>query len=160
MSKTKRHSRCIGVRAEAEGINWAIVDGSLEEPVLHAYGSDKAPAAYVESERLSWIRQQFLHILDQYNPLGVAVRYPENTALGANKDSARARCRIEGVVLESAASRNLEVTTGALNTISKNLGTPAKENLLSDEFRGLDWQKYKPTVREAIIAAVSILQES
>jgi Holliday junction resolvasome RuvABC endonuclease subunit len=160
MGSIKRHSRSVGVRAEAEGINWAVVDGSRDEPVLHAHGFEKAPAAYNEPEKLLWIHQRFLHILDQYHPLGVAVRYPENTALGANKDSARARCRIEGVVLEAAASRNLDVITGALKTISKNLGTKsAKDYLASDEFRGLDWSKYQPKVQEAILVAASVLQE-
>jgi len=157
----KRHDRSIGIRAEADGINWAVIEGSREDPVLHAHGSEKAPAAYNEAERLSWVRQRILHIITQYEPTGMAVRYPEHTALGANKDSARARCRVEGVVLEVAASKNLEVVTGTLNTISKNLGGKhsAKEYLATDDFRGLDWSNYKTNLQEAIVVATSILQE-
>lgn len=161
MSKTYHHGRSLGVRAEPDAINWAVVEGTQEAPVLHASGIEKAPAAYSESESLVWARQRVLRIIEQYQPTGVAVRYPEPTALGANKDSARSRCRVEGIVLEAASSSNLEVVTGTLNTISKNLGSKsAKQYLSSNDFRGLDWSKQKGNVQEAILVAASILREA
>jgi hypothetical protein len=102
-----------------------------------------------------------LYIIDHFKPGRVAVRYPEPRALGANKDSAKSRCRVEGVVLEACSSRNLEVVTGALTTISKNLGSKsgkAKEYLASDDLRGLDWSLLKNSkIREAILVAASVL---
>jgi Holliday junction resolvasome RuvABC endonuclease subunit len=159
MPKIYDHSRVLGVRAEPGAINWAIVEGSQEEPILHASGTEKAPTAYSEAEGLAWVRKKSIHIIEQYRPTGVAVRYPEPKALGANKDSAKARCRVEGVVLEVAAHNSLEVVTETLNTISKNLDSKsAKAYLSSDEFRGLDWSKCKEKVQEAILVAVSILR--
>lgn len=161
MTKIYDHSRVLGVRAEPSAINWAIVEGSQEEPILHASGTEKVPAAYSEAEGLAWVRQKVVHIIEQYRPTGVAVRYPEPKALGANKDSAKARCRVEGVVLEVAAGNNLEVVTGTLNTVSKNLGSKsAKSYLSSDDFRGLDWSKSKEKVQEAILVASSILRSN
>ncbi len=161
MSKTYHHSRSLGVRAEPDAINWAIVEGSQDAPVLHASGTEKAPAAYSEGESLVWVRRKVAQIIQQYQPTGVAVRYPEPTARGANKDSARARCRVEGVVLEASGSHNLEIVTGTLNTISKNLGSKSAKNYLSSgDFRGLDWSKQKGNVQEAILVAASILMEA
>jgi len=160
VTKTHQNSRSLGIRAEPGAFNWAVVDGSQAAPALHAYGTEKAPAAYSEAESLAWVRRRVLQIIQQYGPTGVAVRYPEPTARGATKDSARARSRVEGVVLEVASSGNLQVVTGTLNTISKNLGSKSAKNYLaSDDFRGLDWSKHKANVQEAILVAASILVE-
>lgn len=152
-------NRALGIRAESTGINWAVVKGTLEKPILHDTGKESAPHAYNEAESLGWIRQRVLDIIDQFKPAQVAVRYPEPTAQGANRDSAKARCRVEGVVLEAANARNLQVVTGALNTISKNLGSKsAKSYLGTDDLRGLDWSQHTDAkIREAILVAVSVL---
>jgi len=152
----------LGVRAEPSSFHWAVVTGSQEHLVLHASGSENAPGSYDEAESLAWIRVRIMYILDTYNPAGVAVRYPEPTAQGAGKNSAKARCRVEGVLMEAASSRNLRVITGALNTFGKLARRESpKQDLSSGQFRDLDWSRYKdPKIREAIYVGASLLPQS
>jgi hypothetical protein len=152
----------LGIRAEPGAVHWAVVSGNHQQPILDASGSEHAPASYSEAESLAWIRNQVLRILDTYKPAKVAVRYPEPTALGSNKNSAKARCRVEGVVLEAASSRNIEVVTGAIKTFGKFAGSRSpKDDLDSAEFRKLDWSNYKDSkLREAIYVGASLLPQS
>lgn len=151
-------ARAFGIRAEPKRINWAVLEGKKERPHLHASGKETAPAAFDEAESLGWFRKRVIFILEQYNPTKVAIRHPERNSRGANTDAARARCRVEGVILEVANSKALEVVTGALNTVSKNLGSDsAKDYLESDEFRGLNWGNYANYLKEAILVAASVL---
>jgi hypothetical protein len=149
----------LGVRAEPSSVHWAVVTGNQRRLVLHACGREDCPSSYSEAESLAWIRVRILYILDTYKPAKVAVRYPEPTAQGASKNSAKARCRVEGVVLEAASSKGLEVVTGAMNTFGKFSGSRSpKDDLLSSEFRQLDWSKYKDSkTREAIFVGASLL---
>ena len=150
-----------GVRAEPRAVHWAVVTGTVGRPQLHAAGTETAPNAYSEGESLVWIRQRVLYILETYRPQRAAVRYPERTAPGANKDSAKARCRVEGVALEAASAANLETVTGTLNTFAKHFGTDsAKAELASGTLRGLDWSNHGDIrLREAIFVAASLLPE-
>jgi Holliday junction resolvasome RuvABC endonuclease subunit len=148
----------LGVRAEPNAIHWAVVTGTSKRPVLHAHGTETVPQACKEGESLAWIRQKVVYIIETFTPAKVAVRYPERTAQGANKDSAKARCRVEGVVVEAAGSKNLEIVTGAMNTFGKHCESESpKEDLASEGLRGLDWSDYKKELREAIYVAFSLL---
>lgn len=149
----------LGIRSEPAAIHWAILTGTKDRPVLHASGTENSPKGYSEGESLAWIRVRLLDILQTYKPTRVAVRYPEGNARGANTNSAKARCRVEGVVLEAMGSWNLEVITGPMSTFAKHLGGGySKEDLDSDGFRGLDWSKLKSAWRqEAIVIAASLL---
>lgn len=149
----------LGVRAEPAAFHWAVVSGTSHTPVLEDSNTEAAPAAFTEGESLAWIRDRFLQIVENYHPMKVAVRFPEGNARGSGKDSAKARCRVEGVVMETASSRNIEVITGALNTFKKHSGSKSpKEDLAKQDLRGLDWSKYSDTKRrEAILVAASVL---
>jgi hypothetical protein len=148
----------LGLRAEPKGFHWAIVTGTLRQAVLEGSGSEAAPETFSEAESLAWVRQKAAYIIDIYKPTAVAVRYPERVARGFNKDSAKSRCRVEGVLVEVSGTKNRTVVTGALNTFGKHLGSKfPKDDLSSDELRGLDWSQHKDKVREAILVAVSLL---
>jgi hypothetical protein len=126
--------------------------------VLEASGSETAPETFSEAESLAWVRQKAAYIIDTYKPEAVAVRYPERVARGFNKDSAKSRCRVEGVLVELSGAKNKIVVTGALNTFGKHLGSRSpKDELSSEELRGLDWSQHKGKVREGILVAVSLL---
>jgi hypothetical protein len=161
MAGSSKESVCrcaLGVRAEPAAIHWAVVTGTPDQPVREASDTATAPNTFSEGEGLVWIREKVLYIIDKYRPMKVSIRYAERNARGANKDSAKARCRVEGVVLEAAASRNLATVTGALNTFGRHLGSAsAKADLDADDLRGLDWSNYKDKDREAILVAVSLL---
>ncbi len=156
--------RVLGIRAEPNSINWAVVEGTVTQPILVQAQNASAPTSYDEAACLGWYRDRILLIIDQLQVDRLAVRYPEPFGgragtLVAVQDSNRRRCRIEGVVLEAAHSRNKGVRTGALTTISSSLGTrSAKKYLDNDDLRGLDWSEYRDkNLREAILAAVAAL---
>jgi uncharacterized protein YjbI with pentapeptide repeats len=151
--------RALGIRAVPDGLYWAIVSGTLESATLEACDTERAPEAYNEGESLVWIRQKATYIIETYKPARVGIRYSEGNARGANKSSAKARCRVEGVILEAAACKNLKIVTGALTTFAKHSGSKfPKEDLAEDSLRGIDWSSYKDVnLREAILVGVSIL---
>jgi hypothetical protein len=147
----------LGFRAEPSAINWAVVEGFLQAPVLVAADHAAAPATYDEPAALAWFRAQVLHLIQTYSPQLAAVRYPETFMRSTTLQSDK-RCRVEGVVIEAAGSCGIRVLTGALATISKNLGSKgAKKYLETDELRGLDWSKHPKNQREAILVAASAL---
>jgi len=148
----------LGIRAHPSGFHWAIVSGRLERPILEESGTESAPNAYTEAEGLVWIRERLAEIIDRFKPLKVAVRFPEPTAMGAKKNSAKSRCRVEGVVLEISTTKKCPIVTGAFVTFGKYLGASPKEEMKSKEFRGLDWSKHKDAnLREAIVVATALL---
>jgi Holliday junction resolvasome RuvABC endonuclease subunit len=149
--------KVLGIRAEPRAINWAIVGGTQDRPIKVASDTETVPSAFSEAEGLDWVRKKMLFILDHFQPEGVAVRYPEPRALGHSKDAARARCRVEGVALEAAASRGLPCFTATLNTISKNVGESAKDLLDTNSLRGIAWSNYSDHAKEAILVAFSVL---
>lgn len=151
-------SRVLGFRAEPGSINWAIVEGETDLPVLILADSSAAPTLYEEAEALGWFRVQVHRLIDQFSPSLVSVRFPEAFVPSRARDSDRRRSRVEGVIIEAANSKGLPVRTGALATISRRLETQptkAKAYLTAKEFRGLDWSNYPKYVREAILVGVS-----
>jgi hypothetical protein len=157
-NREKLGKTILGLRAEPEGFHWAVTTGTLQQPVLEGSGSETAPKSFTEGQALAWVRQKAAHVIEVYKPNAVAVRYPERIARGFNKDSAKSRCRIEGVLVEVSSAKNLHVITGALNTFGKHLGSKfPKEDLASKDLRGLDWSQYKDKLREAILVAAALL---
>jgi len=158
----KERDPCVmGIRAEPRCIHWAVVEGTQTAPILKAHDKADAPVAFEEAGALSWFRGRVLHLIDTYQPFAVGVRYPEPTARGGNKDSAKQRSRVEGVVVEAAYSRGLPVLTGALTTIASKLGTKkAKKYIESAELRGIDLSSLPAPRREAVLVAVAQLPQA
>jgi hypothetical protein len=151
----------IGFRAEPSALNWAVVDGTQHQPRLLGADLLKAPISFEEAAALQWFRDQTVHLYERFGPQIAAVRYAENVMGRSNQASGNRRCRVEGVLLEVSHSRGVKVSTGALITISKNLGTRrAKRYLENDDFRGIDWTSYPKNCQEAILIAVSALPAS
>ncbi len=158
--KTTNTVKALGFRAEPNAINWAVVEGSCEVPVLVGADQAAAPLAFDEAAALAWFREHVRGLIETYSPTVVGIRYPETFGSHAGNASAHRRCRVEGVIAEAAASKGVTVRTGSLVTISKNLGPKAaKKYLESEEFRGVDWAKYSKNRREAILVAASALPE-
>ena len=134
----------LGIRAEPTAFHWAVVSGTSHTPVLEDTNVEAAPTAYTLGESLAWIRDRLLQIIDSYRPRKVAVRFPEGIAMSSRTDAAKTRCRVEGVLIEAAASRNIELVTGALNTFKKHSGTESpKQDLAKHNLRGLDWSNIR-----------------
>jgi hypothetical protein len=148
----------MGIRARERHVYWAIVTGTKSNPCVYATGQEDAPGTYDEAESLAHFRSRLILIIEKYKPVRVAVRYPERSP-GANKNEAKARCRVEGVALEAASSLGKKALTGTLVSITKKLGSaPAKNYLRSGDFRGIDLAKYPEYVQEAIVWACAALE--
>jgi hypothetical protein len=149
--------RIAGFRAEPDAFNWAIVEGSLEAPVLVAVERVEGPKGYTDSEMLSHFRTRLLHVIRTHSPVAAGLRTPEPIARGGG-ESAKRRLRVEGVLLAVCGESGLEVTLGALVTINSRLGSKsAKLFLNSDEYRGIDWSKLTTAKRESILIGTSLL---
>jgi Holliday junction resolvasome RuvABC endonuclease subunit len=152
----------IGLRAEKDAVTWSIVAGSKSNPILIAKAKLKTPAIHKDYEpsRLSWIKGQVLDVLAQYQPTVGAIRYPEPSSPG-NTNSKRERSRIEGVVIQALCEKNIKVITLVNNQIASALEVkPQSVKNIMDEsnFRGLDWLATNDIMKEAILAASTVLE--
>jgi hypothetical protein len=119
--------RALGFRAEAKKIHWAVVEGTQNAPVLIAHDKAAAPVNLEEAPALSWYSSRVQLIVNTYKPTVTAIRSAESVARGSNKEGARRRLRIEGVLLQTIDSCGIKVTIGALAMISGKLGSQAKK---------------------------------
>lgn len=152
-------ARVIGFRAEAKQVHWAVVEGTSDAPILVAHQKEAAPTSEREEPRsLAWYRARIRDVLELYKPETAAVRFPESTAKGANKDGAKRRLRIEGILLEASQSWGCNASGTLLQAISSRLEVKSAKPLLeNDDFRGVDWSAVSKEAREAILAAVAAL---
>lgn len=149
--------RALGFRTEAKKIHWAVVEGTQDAPILVAYDKAAAPVNLEEAPSLSWYRSRVEHIFQTYRPCVAAIRSAEPVARGSNREGARRRLRIEGVLLQTIDSCGLKVTIGALAMISGKLGSQAKKYIASGELRGLDLSQIPDLSKEAVLVAVAAL---
>jgi hypothetical protein len=152
--------RALGFRAEAKKIHWAVVEGTQNAPVLIAHDKAAAPVNLEEAPALSWYSSRVQLIVNTYKPTVTAIRSAESVARGRNKEGARRRLRIEGVLLQTIDSCGIKVTIGALAMISGKLGSQAKKYIESGKLRGLDLSEIPEVSREAVLVAVAVLPES
>lgn len=139
-------------------LNWAVVEGPSELPILIDADVLKTPETYSEASRLKWFREKVYLLIDTYSPELAAVKSAETRMPHPQFATLYQRCRVEGVVIEALNSRGIEVVIGPFSTVSSGLGTAsAKQYLTRDDLRGLDWRKHKGNRREAILVAVSVL---
>ena len=151
--------RILGFRAEAKQIHWAVVEGTRSKPFLVDYNHAAAPVTLDDAPALSWYSNRVRLLVEAHKPMAAAIRTAESVARGSNKEGARRRLRIEGVLLQTMDSCGLNVTMGALATISGKLGSQAKKYISSGEFRGLDLSKIPSSTREAVLVAVASLPQ-
>jgi hypothetical protein len=149
--------RALGFRAEADRINWAVVEGTRNAPILVARDTAAAPVNLEEGPALSWYSCRVKLLVEAYKPAVATIRTAESVARGGNKDGARRRSRIEGVLLQTIDECGLNVTIGALAMISGRLGSRAKPYIDSGNFRGLDLSQVRTPSREAVCVAVAAL---
>ena len=151
----------IGFRIEPSAFSWAVVEQREGQLVLLAKEKTPLPKALNEAEALTWLRHRINLLIDQQKPTAAAIRYPEpNAQKNGNAASTHSRLRAEGVVLEALQSAGVRVHTGPLVTISARLGTKsAKAYLDGQEFRGVKFNTCDKNLREAIIVAVSALED-
>lgn len=159
-SSKRRMKRAIGFRVEPRAVHWALVEGTGEEPVLVESATISAAKTHTEPEALSWFRARIKDLILRYEPSAAGIKYTEQIARGGRGDSARLRCRIEGVILQLLNEERLEIFTGNYRRVSGLMGSKsAKQYLDSDDLRGLDWSAVTKVRREAVLVAVAALGE-
>lgn len=152
----------IGFRAESSSCNWAVVTRRDGQLLLIANDTIVMPRDYDEAQSLAWYRKRLTQSLDEYTPDIGGVRYPEPSARKPRHvTGAQARLRLEGVTLETLAARNTPVITGALSTISSEIGSKsAKKYLSQSDVRGIDLDGIPTNRREAIIVAIAAMEHA
>jgi len=157
----KDNIKAIGFRAEADCVNWAVVTRTDGHLVLIKSDTVRFPNTYDEAHRLEWFRKRLHMTLDDHQPAIGGVRYPEPSAPKSNVTSTNERIRVEGIILEALASKGVKSMTGALKTISSEMGSKsAKSYLTNDTLRGLDWKGKPKNTREAIMVAVAAMEHA
>lgn len=157
-NKGKDQPSAIGLRAQADKVCVAVVQGTQEEPRLVHRQILEAPARVEMPEVLASLRAQVVDVIKQYNVKGVGVRLPESNARGGNKEGVRNRMRIDGMLMEVAGTLRLKVVHGALTTIARELGTKEKKKYLeAQEFRGVSLGDVPLEMREAILVGAAAL---
>lgn len=149
----------IGFRVEPTKVHYAVVTGTASAPTLVVADSLTPPKGWKEPEALQWYKGQLLALIDEHRPHTAMVRDAEASGF-AKAQSLQDRCRIEGVIIETAHTKGAKVSSGRLKTISAGMGSKAaKKYLENDDLRGLDWSEYDAKVREAILAATAGLDK-
>jgi hypothetical protein len=152
--------RAIGIRVEPKAMHWAIVEGTCAEPILVDSATISVPKTYSEAQTLSWLRGRAKELVLRHKPKAAAIKYTEQIARGGGGDSARVRCRIEGVILQLFDEEQLEIFTGNFRRLSGQMGSKsAKQYIGGEDLRGLDWAGHSTLRREAILAGVAALGE-
>ncbi len=157
--KVRNNACAVGLRSQADKkVAVVVVEGTQDAPLLVHRQILEAPAGAEMPQALASLRQQLLDLLRSRNVQRVGIRVAESNSRGANKEGARNRTRIDGVLLEIAGTQRLEVVHGALNTIAKELGArEPKKQLAAAEFRGLALSELKVELREALLVGVAAL---
>jgi hypothetical protein len=154
----------IGFRAEKDAVNWAVVERDGEIYRVIEDGRFAAPKSYEESVGLAWYRERIQSLVHQHGATKAAIRYAETYLPRIRKsvlESLFKRARLEGVLIEALASKGVPVGTGAMQQIASRLGSKsAKHYVAGGEFRGLDLSDKSDNLKEAIIVAASMLEES
>lgn len=151
--------KVLGYRAEKDTITWALVDDSTTPHLLVDHGVMKAPGTYSESEALALFRERVIALVRQFSPDSCAIKYPEPSARLRSPSSTFKRLRIEGIILEAVQFANVSMETGSDVAVSARLGASksAANYRKKDDIRGLKFPKKSDVLRDAIIAADSVL---
>jgi hypothetical protein len=154
--------RAIGFRVEPKAIHYAVVEGSVDEPIVVSTDKFSAPKTYSEGAKLVWYRKRILSELEEHEVERVGIRFPEAGSKGAGTSSAMWRLRIEGVTMEAVASMSLPIcAAGGVQHIRAKLGSShSPKDYMSGlvELRGIQLSDYRQNIREAILIAVAALE--
>ena len=114
--------KAIGFRAEKRLVHFAVVDNSVD-PTECTTDKLKIRGNRPTAEELALLRTEVLNLIDMYQPEAVGVRTPDRPKTARYIQSLFDRARIEGVIMEAAASKNVRVVAGPSGTIKSGMKT-------------------------------------
>jgi hypothetical protein len=150
----------IGIRSEAAAFSWAVVEGSLETPIMLSLGKEICPQSLEADEPacLHHLKTRFEFQIQKFSPTTAGIRTIEPIAPGGSSNSAKRRLRLEGVLLLSCHGFCIAATCGTFANLTRRIGCKSAKLLLeSDQYKAIDWQAYDKSKREAILMACSML---
>lgn len=150
--------RAVGFRAATNELFWAVVEGTIDEPVLIDSGRIKRPRTMpTDGDALAWFVGEIGRLVREYQPQRSAVRTPEPVGRAAHKMFPRVR--LEGAVIATLVGHQVPCFSAALGTITAELGatTSAKRYIDGGHVRGVDISEMLVPQREAVVVAVAAL---
>ena len=147
----------MGIRCSPTEATYAICKSSSNSIELVQLDVICTPKYLDESERLRYVRNVMMDILNQHSVEKSVVRIIENNA----RRTIAERVRMEGVIIEAIASSGVRVySTFVISQIGSRLGIPSNEVLSyisgATQYDSIEeWATYTNLEREAILAALS-----
>ena len=99
--------RYIGIRVTPNDIYYSIIEGKENSFNVISISNIKIPKALKVPERLSYIRNLLITIIEQYSIQYAAIRVIEGSAMGNVNGSILFRVNLEGVVQEVFADSTI-----------------------------------------------------
>lgn len=153
-------SLAIGIRAYPRGIQYAVVSGTMEEPVLEDCQPREMPTAFSFAKGLEFVFNEVTDILGHFDVRSAAMREAEYTRFATDSPS-RMRNRVEGAAIAACAQRGIDVKIVVWKTIASVLQLEKKIKrdafMKASHLRKLDWSALSPEQRDAIAAGVAVL---
>ena len=155
----------IGLRVYSNSkIFYTIIDETKDEYIYLTTSHLKIPLALNEPERLNYVRNTLIDIIDEYNIDSAVIRVQE--LMFSVNDTAIQRFYVEGVILETLAGGNISkykmgkiTTLQSLLKIEQGSFKEYTDNIREFELlpEELSWQDFSLEERESILACHAAL---
>lgn len=154
--------RTIGFRAEKLELRWVVIEGDSPPLTVVDEGDIKLGESRPIADELVLLRTAVLNVLKTYKPSKGAVRICGRPPGMGNIQSLFTRARIEGVVLEAAASIGMPIKASLEPTVKAGMkaGKSLSEYASQDEVRGIDMTargRKNSIFKDAVFAAISVM---
>ncbi|CEQ06505.1 Uncharacterised protein [[Clostridium] sordellii] len=157
----------IGIRVTSNDIYYSIIEGKESNYDVISISNIKIPKALEVPERLSYVRNLLITIIDQYSIKYAAIRVIEGSAMGKVNGSILFRVNLEGVIQEVFAgssikeyilARNLNISS-ILNTGSRVIKDIATDLKLKDKFKTDSEKVLNEESRESLVVAIAMFKK-
>lgn len=153
----------MGFRAERDTIQWALVSGTRDQPVLLAHDRLRVPDGLPESDGLRWFRSELQFLLEQQRPDAIAIRLIECHLTTSPTPKGYSlifkRARIEGILLEVCCPQQENASwRRTITRDDESLGGPARSLFVTPDRQDVNWRQIPSTSqRQAIVIAGTLL---
>lgn len=149
----------LGLRCSNSDYTFAILSGSLANPVCEKYGTVAFPKNYSEMQKVKWFYQEITQLINSNGISNIGIKRTELLAQRGNEFIERVM--FEGIVFLVAADLGVSFIESRVNsTIAKHLGLKGrasyvKTKLNHSHFTGFD--KLTPKIQDAIHVGWSVI---
>jgi hypothetical protein len=151
--------KSIGIRSTPSEIFYTISENVNRTINLIAIDSLIVPIALEMPEKLKFVRNTFIDILEEYQVTNACIRITESNAQSQSIE----RINLEAIIQELIASSTIEkYYIGQISNISKKLNIPREnfKRLISNEldFEQIEnWRSFSNYQKESILSSISAL---